>query len=552
MLRRVIALTFGLLCLLAPVSPALAQSAPGCQFVLGFKTIHDALPTVVGDCHDNEHPAGAGEEQHTAGGLMAWRKADNWTAFTDGYRTWVNGPKGLQERLNTQRFPWEKDSAPSRLQCVAGDTNCALAQAVLPRPEDVPIGYSIAAEWTDQVSTGPSYNATLNEGSKTVTVRVEPRATEYGPNSANAAYIAGINPGGWQGTHAPQVGYSADEYLQGTEIRYGWRNKNVFILLNITGSTSTDVSWLTAMAQAMQGRLAGLIGAEAPENYGPPPASSPPVPVPAVPASPQPVITPPPSVPLLPPSPARRIVIFLSGRATASDNPLTQSMFDLLKGIMTNSYGFGSTDFSMFSYRGADLLPGNHMQWRPFSACDSEQDINTSGQILGASLRLIHQQFPSDRLVLVGHSLGGLLAYEETAWAPGVPIDTVVTIDSPLHGIGVGLGLLGDLLPCDFDASELGQIMQRNVTPILQQNYDALHKEGAKVATVGNDQDCVYDLQVCGLPGVDVRFSQYAPSDWSPHFEASFPNDSSITDAHGSILRYADGMRQIAAFIGPQ
>ena len=40
---------------------------------------------------------------------MAWRKADNWTAFTDGYRTWINGPNGLVMRLNTERFVWEAD-----------------------------------------------------------------------------------------------------------------------------------------------------------------------------------------------------------------------------------------------------------------------------------------------------------------------------------------------------------------------------------------------------------------------------------------------------------
>jgi len=43
----------------------------------------------------------------TTGGMLVWRKADNWTAFTDGYRSWINGPNGLQERLNTQRFSWE-------------------------------------------------------------------------------------------------------------------------------------------------------------------------------------------------------------------------------------------------------------------------------------------------------------------------------------------------------------------------------------------------------------------------------------------------------------
>jgi len=38
---------------------------------------------------------------------MAWRKTDNWSAFTNGYQTWLNGPHGLVQWLNTERFSWE-------------------------------------------------------------------------------------------------------------------------------------------------------------------------------------------------------------------------------------------------------------------------------------------------------------------------------------------------------------------------------------------------------------------------------------------------------------
>jgi hypothetical protein len=80
-----------------------------CQFVLGFETLHDAIPAVIGNCADDEqHNTANGDAlQHTAHGLLVWRKADNFTAFTDGYQTWVNGPNGIQERLNSQRFTWE-------------------------------------------------------------------------------------------------------------------------------------------------------------------------------------------------------------------------------------------------------------------------------------------------------------------------------------------------------------------------------------------------------------------------------------------------------------
>ncbi len=96
--------------LLMPTSVAAAD----CQFVLGFKTLRDLIGhDNVGECLENEHHNATGDSvQQTTGGLLVWRKADNWTAFTDGYRTWLNGPNGLEQRLNTERFEWEADYAP--------------------------------------------------------------------------------------------------------------------------------------------------------------------------------------------------------------------------------------------------------------------------------------------------------------------------------------------------------------------------------------------------------------------------------------------------------
>ena len=104
--------TLSLLPLAATPTPASAQTR--CAFVLGFASIRSLIGgTVVGDCRENEHfnPANGNAEQAATGGLLVWRKADNWTAFTDGFRSWINGPFGLQQRLNSQRYSWEADSA---------------------------------------------------------------------------------------------------------------------------------------------------------------------------------------------------------------------------------------------------------------------------------------------------------------------------------------------------------------------------------------------------------------------------------------------------------
>ena len=103
------------------IVPASANAAE-CRFVLGFAALKALIdeaegPATVGECLENEHfnPANGDSLQRTTGGLMVWRKHDNWTAFTDGYRTWINGPFGLQKRLNTERFEWESEppSAPT-------------------------------------------------------------------------------------------------------------------------------------------------------------------------------------------------------------------------------------------------------------------------------------------------------------------------------------------------------------------------------------------------------------------------------------------------------
>ena len=109
-MRRVAVLLGFVLFLLLPTSVAAAE----CQFVLGFNTLRDLIGNeVVGECLENEHHNEIGDSvQQTTGGLLVWRKADNWTAFTDGYRTWLNGPNGLVQRLNTERFEWEADYAP--------------------------------------------------------------------------------------------------------------------------------------------------------------------------------------------------------------------------------------------------------------------------------------------------------------------------------------------------------------------------------------------------------------------------------------------------------
>jgi hypothetical protein len=63
----------------------LAQQAAPCQFVGGFKVLHDLDPGDIGDCTENQTMSPNGDvQQHTTKGIMFYRKANNWTAFTNG------------------------------------------------------------------------------------------------------------------------------------------------------------------------------------------------------------------------------------------------------------------------------------------------------------------------------------------------------------------------------------------------------------------------------------------------------------------------------------
>lgn len=140
--RSILAILLGACLVVLTTSTAHAQG--DCRFVLGFKTLRDLIGhEIVGQCLENEHYNEIGDSlQQTTGGLLVWRKADNWTAFTDGYRTWINGPNGIQQRLNTARFEWEADYAPGG--GVATPTPPPIPTPPPPPPQiDPALGYAL-------------------------------------------------------------------------------------------------------------------------------------------------------------------------------------------------------------------------------------------------------------------------------------------------------------------------------------------------------------------------------------------------------------------------
>jgi pimeloyl-ACP methyl ester carboxylesterase len=76
----------------------------------------------------------------------------------------------------------------------------------------------------------------------------------------------------------------------------------------------------------------------------------------------------------------------------------------------------------------------------------TEAPFRIQGHYLKAYLKQIRQHFPNDKLIVVGHSAGGVLARYVMVTTPGFNIDQLITIASPHLGSDTAeLGkLLGD------------------------------------------------------------------------------------------------------------
>src|SRR5688500_3403394 len=112
LIAALIAVLAHLLTAAAPAVSAQGAAPDGepCGFIDGFRTFRDAAGAhLVGDCLEHSRATAGGVEQRTTNGLLVWDKTLNIVAFTNGHRTWISGPNGIETRPNTERLAWEEE-----------------------------------------------------------------------------------------------------------------------------------------------------------------------------------------------------------------------------------------------------------------------------------------------------------------------------------------------------------------------------------------------------------------------------------------------------------
>ncbi len=105
---------------------AAAQPNPvSCVITNGFGEIKKARPEMVGRCLDNEQtdPNTSLVIQHTSKGKFVYD--GSFPEFTNGYETLIDIPSGIMERLNNERYAWEKNK-PSGIKIINNLTDQAV------------------------------------------------------------------------------------------------------------------------------------------------------------------------------------------------------------------------------------------------------------------------------------------------------------------------------------------------------------------------------------------------------------------------------------------
>ena len=158
--------------------------------------------------------------------------------------------------------------------------------------------------------------------------------------------------------------------------------------------------------------------------------------------------------------------------------------------------------FAQFSYAGWNSA-GCGQTPPAYGPADTAQDIELSKRnLLGTVHMLLSPGCGAQRIVVIGHSLGGLVAFQALAEQPVPEVTDILTIDSPLGGVMpeivwscVDFGLCAEGPVVAYLAGLNSAWAQTAVDNASK--AERLFAAGTKVSAWGNVSDCFYNLAVC-------------------------------------------------------
>jgi pimeloyl-ACP methyl ester carboxylesterase len=288
--------------------------------------------------------------------------------------------------------------------------------------------------------------------------------------------------------------------------------------------------------------------------------------------------------------PSPKAIVFVQGIATTLDT----GTFTFLRSQLTDpAWGYTpGTDFQDFSYTGGALQGG---VWRPNPyPCEATmQDLDVSVSQLYTLLREYHTAHPDTRLVVVSHSLGGIVSFhllDRLAADPDVAaaVDAIITVDSPVGGFAAsnieavfGTMRQGLLAAPDVPDEWCGLAWDPFSHPVVNQvaalagdartvqdngnRAQRAQQLGIRLVTLGNETDCLFAPVACLGVGRDQPETQHVADTlggvyrgiYTPRGLGKGPCLECIIPSHGAILHPAsdaarNALADVLRFIGPQ
>lgn len=263
--------------------------------------------------------------------------------------------------------------------------------------------------------------------------------------------------------------------------------------------------------------------------------------------------------------PGTRVVIFMQGIYTSYDagGPPASYMephrFDTLKAAFV-AKGYGAASLLDFSYDGGTVDGSGAWLPAPYACDATDRSPGDNLAPLEGMLVAYRRKHPDAHFTLVGHSLGGYLAFLEGARDAARPdseklgVDVVVTLDAPLKGISADKKAIIDLLPCVktyLAGADLVAARLDPATPDVRRYQAAvMAQHGVRLATLGNSFDCLYNTQHCiGGGWTDDSDTQFLSGEASIAKDYRFDTELAFA-SHDAILTNQDAVRDTAAFVG--
>jgi pimeloyl-ACP methyl ester carboxylesterase len=260
--------------------------------------------------------------------------------------------------------------------------------------------------------------------------------------------------------------------------------------------------------------------------------------------------------------PGTRVVVFVQGLYTTLDADGTQGTlvedhrFERMKAAF-RAGGYGRDALLDFSYNGGAVDVGT---WdpEPYQCEDTDRLLAANVATLDSMLADYKAEHDDAHFALVGHSLGGVVAFLTGARDAARPddeklgVDVVVTLDAPLHGVSADKKIILDFVSCEktwrAGADFVAMRLDPSTADVRRYQAAVMAQQGVRLATLGNTRDCLLNTRACiGGEWVDDGFSQFLDS-------AAFLRDYAIQAdplaSHDIIVGYAPAITDTVSFVG--